>query len=79
LGGSCGRDVVADEEGEVVVLGSGPLLDGVDDAVGELLRRQVAVVEEELLQAGLPELFVVGIGGFEHTVGVEDETVAGEQ
>jgi hypothetical protein len=69
--------VVADQYGEVVVLGFGPEFEGGDDLIGGFVGAEGRAFLKEGGEAIGSELFAGCVCGFEDAVGVEDETIAG--
>ena len=68
------------DQGDVVVLLVGTVgANFVDDGGDQLARRQGVVTAEGGDEAGLAEFLEVGVEGFGDTVGIEDESVAGEE
>jgi len=71
----CTRDLVADENCQIVVLRSGPLLDCGDDPIRGGGRRKFSRLPQYGGQSVLPEEISLGVGGIDEAVGVEQEAI----
>ena len=69
-------EIVADEDGEVVVLEFGPVFGGGDHVVGCLIWRKSRCGEKGRRQPIFAEEISVGVAGFDEAIGVEQEAIS---
>jgi len=68
--------IVADQDGQVVVLGFGKALGGGDHVVGCLIGRKSRGGEECRRQCVFAEENSLGVAGFDEAIGVEHEAIS---
>src|ERR1700733_6667216 len=74
--GGLASHAIADEEGQIVVLRSGPGLDDRDDMVGRFLGRERTASRQQRAETMLSEFGAFGVGCFDEAIGIEKQAIA---
>ena len=74
--GGLATDAIADEEGQIVVLCSGPGLDDRDDMVGCFLGRERTAPRQQRAETMLSEFGAFDVGCFDEAIGIEKQAIA---
>ena len=74
--GGLASHAIADEEGQIVVLRSGPGLDDRDDMVGRFLGRERTASRQQRAETMLSEFGAFDVGCFDEAIGIEKQAIA---